>query len=87
MSVWLRRIGLGLLGLVLILAIAAGAVYAIGTARIKDIIRGDESMPGASAWFFGPYGIVLEEAELWPDPVPCRGALKFWEFPDQLIPR
>lgn len=49
MSVWLRRIGLGLLGLILILAVAAGAVYAIGTARINDEPQVDAHAFDASA--------------------------------------
>src|SRR5690606_40129856 len=58
MSVWLRRIGLGLLGLVLILAIAAGAVYAIGTARINDEPQVDAHAFDASA------GDVAQGAQL-----------------------
>jgi len=34
--------------------------------------------PGAARWFFGPYGYVLTNVTILPDPVPCRGFQGFW---------
>lgn len=32
----------------------------------------------ASPWFFGPYGFVLKDAKEYDIPVPCKGALGFF---------
>lgn len=54
---------------------------AIGTARIIGCVCESES-----PWFFGPCGFVLVDQRLWAKPVPVRGAQKFWNFPDNLLP-
>jgi len=54
---------------------------AIGTARIIGCVRESKS-----PWFFGPFGIVLDEAELWSKPVSIRGQLGLWTFPNDLVP-
>lgn len=54
---------------------------AIGTAKVVDCVRDHES-----PFFFGPYGFVMAEAELWAKPVPMKGALMFWDFPEKLLP-
>lgn len=55
---------------------------AIGTAKLVDVI--DDEYP--SPWAFGPIGLVLADPIEWPCAVPYKGALGFWEFPDELIP-
>lgn len=54
---------------------------AIGTARIIGWVCESES-----PWFFGPCGFVFVDQRLWAKPVPVRGAQKFWDFPDNLLP-
>lgn len=51
----------------------SGAI--VGTARIVDCVT-----ESASAWFVGPFGIMLEDVR--PTPIiPCRGALGLWTVP------
>lgn len=38
-----------------------------------------------SPWFFGPYGFTFENPILFKEPIPYRGALKFFDVPDLLI--
>lgn len=47
----------------------------IGTAEIVDVVRQSES-----PWFFGRIGLVIAKARLLPDPIPCSGALGFFEW-------
>jgi hypothetical protein len=35
----------------------------------------------ALRWFFGPIGFVLRDRQHLATPVPCKGALGFWELP------
>lgn len=49
-----------------------GAV--VGRARIVDCVAAS-----GSPWFFGPYGLVLEEVEPLPEPIPLRGRLGLFE--------
>lgn len=35
--------------------------------------------PYMSPWFFGPFGYVVEDGILYNNPIPCRGALGFFE--------
>jgi hypothetical protein len=46
----------------------------IGTAEIVDVVTGSESR-----WFAGPVGLVLRDP-LPIEPIPCRGALGFFEW-------
>jgi hypothetical protein len=57
----------------------AGALGAIvGVATISDCVQEMDS-----DWFFGPYGFVLTDARAI-SPVPCKGALGFFEVPADL---
>lgn len=38
-----------------------------------------------SHWFFGPYGLVLEDAREFQKPIPYRGALGFFDVPDGVV--
>ena len=38
-----------------------------------------------SPWFFGPYGHVYTNPVEFKNPIPYRGALKFFDVPDELI--
>ncbi len=38
-----------------------------------------------SPWFFGKYGFVWESLQPLPDFYPCRGQLKFWQVPGDLL--
>jgi hypothetical protein len=44
-----------------------------GTAMIPRVIE--------SPWFFGPVGFVLSDVRRLREPVPCKGALGYWELP------
>lgn len=61
-------------------SITRGAV--IGTAVIAEIVK-----RSPSPWFVGPFGWRIEDPQLWPEPVPFRGRLGIWQFPDNLIPQ
>jgi hypothetical protein len=39
----------------------------------------------SSPWFFGPYGFVFTDPVLFKNPIPYRGALKFFDVPDSLL--
>jgi len=60
-------------------ALTFGAL--IGTVEIVDCMT---SHP--SRWFFGPYGFVLREPRLFPTPIPFKGAQKFFDVPDGILP-
>lgn len=47
----------------------------IGTAEIVDIVKQSES-----PWFFGRLGLVIKNARLLNDPIPCSGALGFFKW-------
>lgn len=51
---------------------ALGAI--VGAIRIVDCVTDLDS-----PWFFGPYGFLIDRAMLLPEPVPCRGALGFFQ--------
>lgn len=48
----------------------------IGTVEIVDCVQ-DSSSP----WFFGEYSFVLSCPKKLPEPMPCKGALSFWDLP------
>ncbi len=50
--------------------------HLVGRALIVDCV--DES---DSPWFFGPHGFVLADVVPLAQPVPCKGALGFFEAP------
>ncbi|MBN9044644.1 MAG: hypothetical protein J0H18_03125 [Rhizobiales bacterium] len=53
--------------------IQRGAI--IGTVDIVDVVRRSDSR-----WFFGRYGFVLENPRLLEKPIPCKGALGFFNW-------
>jgi hypothetical protein len=52
----------------------------IGIVDLVDVV--EES---SSEWFTGPDGFVLENARALPLPITCKGALKFWEVPPEIV--
>ena len=40
-----------------------------------------------SRWFFGEYGFVLKNPVAFPKPIPFKGALGFFEVPDDFLTR
>lgn len=47
----------------------------IGTAEIADIVRQSDN-----PWFFGRIGLVMRGARLLSEPIPCSGALGFFQW-------
>ena len=54
----------------------------IGTVEIIDCVQ-DSNSP----WFLGEYGFVLECPKRLPEPIPCKGALSFWNVPPNIESR
>jgi hypothetical protein len=52
----------------------------VGSVEIVDCVS-----ESSSPWFFGEYGFVLDNPRALPKPIPCRGALGFFDVPDGLI--
>lgn len=52
----------------------------VGTAEIVDCVS-----ESGSPWFFGNYGFVLKNAQPLDKPIPCRGALGFWDVPEDIL--
>lgn len=46
----------------------------VGKATIADCVTKSDS-----PWFFGPVGFVLEKAEAFDKPIPCKGRLGFFD--------
>jgi len=61
----------------------------IGEITITDEVTMDDwSMPAThSRWFFGTYGFVVKNGELYDRPIPCRGQLGFFTIELEGIPR
>lgn len=60
------------------LVLQSGAI--VGKARIVDCVSHHPS-----AWFAGPWGLILEDVE--PTPVvPCKGRLGLWQVPANVLP-
>lgn len=51
----------------------------VGTVEIVDCVTRSDS-----PWFMGDYGFVLRNPIALPEPIPCRGALGFWDVPDEV---
>lgn len=51
----------------------------VGIAEIIDCVP-DYPSP----WFFGEYGFVLSHPKKLLKPIPCKGALSFWDVPDNI---
>jgi hypothetical protein len=49
----------------------------VGNIQFKDCVQKSNSR-----WFFGPYGWVVDKVKPLPNPVTCKGQLKFWEPKD-----
>lgn len=54
----------------------------VGTVEIVGCLR-----QSPSPWFTGPYGFVLVKPIRLLKPIPCRGALGFWELTPELVAR
>jgi hypothetical protein len=52
----------------------------VGSVEIVDCIRKSDS-----TWFFGEYGFVLRNPVAFETPVPCKGALGFFEVPESVM--
>lgn len=52
----------------------------VGSVEIVDCVDRSDS-----PWFFGRYGFVLRNPITFPDPIPCKGALGFFE-PGVVVP-
>jgi hypothetical protein len=50
--------------------------HIVGTVDIIDCVSESKS-----PWFFGKYGFVLANPRAFPEPIPCKGALGFFEVP------
>lgn len=48
----------------------------VGTVDIVDCVS-----ESSSPWFFGKYGFVLANPRALPEPIPCKGALGFFDVP------
>ena len=61
----------------------------IGEITITDEVTMDDwGMPAThSPWFFGTYGFVVKDGELYGRPLPCRGQLGFFPVELEGIPR
>jgi len=53
----------------------------LGTVELVDCVSSSDS-----PWFVGDFGFVLRNPVAFPQPIPCRGALLFWEVPGALMP-
>ncbi len=64
----------------------AGAIVA--TAKIEGVYdeRTEMEMPESQrVWFTGKYGWLLSDVQPLEKPVPCKGALRFWEVPADVL--
>lgn len=53
----------------------------IGAVQIVDCVERSDS-----PWFLGVHGFVLAGAVAFERPLPCRGALGFWDVPGHMLP-
>lgn len=65
-----------------VLAVGLGRGHIVGSVEITDCVT-----ESASPWFFGEYGFVLQKPVVFRQPFPFRGALGFFDVPDNLVPR
>jgi hypothetical protein len=54
----------------------------IGTVEIVGCIQDSDS-----PWLMGKYGFVLKRPKRLPEPIPCKGALSFWNVPEDIESR
>ena len=57
--------------------LARGAI--IGTVEIIDCVQDSDS-----PWFGGKHGFVLARPKKLSEPIPCKGALSFWNVPQKI---
>ena len=55
--------------------------HIVGSVEIVDCVNRSNS-----PWFFGSYGFVLARPVTFAEPIPFKGALGFFDVPDNLIP-
>lgn len=60
-------------------AVPTGAIVA--TAVITGYVEHGGS---ADKWFVGPYGWLLDDVMVLPNPQPCSGQLGLWAIPDEI---
>lgn len=53
--------------------------HIVGRARIVDCVSRSDS-----PWFFGPHGFVLADVEPLAEPIPCKGALGFFDVSEAM---
>ena len=51
----------------------------IGSVEIVDCVQDSDS-----PWFMGKYGFILARPRRLGEPVPCKGALSFWNIPQNI---
>ncbi len=54
--------------------------HIVGSVEIVDCVEESDS-----PWFFGKYGFVLRDPIMFATPTPFKGALGFFEVPDNLV--
>lgn len=59
-------------------SLVRGAI--LGTVEIVDCVSQSDS-----PWFMWEYGFVLRNPIVLPEPIPCKGALGFWDVPQDLL--
>lgn len=52
----------------------------LGTVEIVGCVRESNS-----PWFVGDYGFEIQNAVRFASPIPCKGALGFWDVPEALV--
>ena len=52
----------------------------VGTVEIVDCVS-----RSGSPWFFGDYGFLLRNPIALPEPIECKGALGFWDVPEDIV--
>lgn len=62
-------------------ALTAGRGCLVGTVDIVDCVNRN---PDGGRWFFGDYGFILENPVAFERPIPFKGALKFFDVPDDI---
>lgn len=62
----------------------AGKVLRLGCI-IGKVTMTDCVVSHPSPWFAGPYGFVFKDPIEFKKPIPFKGALKFFDVPDELI--
>ena len=54
----------------------------IGTVEVADCVQDSDS-----PWFMGKYGFILARPRRLREPIPCKGALSFWNIPHNIEAR